>query len=132
MFYCLFQHSKIKEFQSAWDGIYKFNMTDPDVLHTDPLVHMQKVLDGDYAYIADKTQMDIRMSTECSLQTIKEEFLPMQYAIGLQNHSPYTKTFSDEYVLLTRLRVFLESTNFHRPICPLSYLLFNFCVNTFY
>lgn len=74
----------------------EFNKTDVNVLNTDPEYHMQRVLDGNYAYIGDKTQMEIRMSTECTLQTIEEEFLPLQYALGLQNNSPYKKIFSDE------------------------------------
>jgi hypothetical protein len=38
-----------------WNGIVKFNQTDPSVLSSNPAEHINKVLEGEYAYIADKT-----------------------------------------------------------------------------
>lgn len=80
----------------AWAGILKFNSTDPSVLSTKSKVHFDRVLSGGYFYIGDKTQMEIITATECSLLMAEDQFMPLQYAIGLPNFSPYTKIFSDE------------------------------------
>lgn len=81
--------------KSVWNGIVDFNATDPTVLAFSSQQHFDKVLKGGYAYIGDKTQLQIKMSEECDLALVTEEFLPMRYALGLPNNSPYTKLFSD-------------------------------------
>jgi hypothetical protein len=50
--------------------------------------------EGKYAYIAEKSLLEIIASKNCELHIAKEEFLPLQYGIGLPNESPFTKIFS--------------------------------------
>ncbi|OWF39812.1 Glutamate receptor ionotropic, kainate 3 [Mizuhopecten yessoensis] len=94
----IFKHSVLPEFKAVWQGIERFNASDPSVLSTDPDVHIQKVLDSNYAYLGDKTQIEIKMANECTLRTGKEEVLPFQYAFGLPNLSPYTDLISREII----------------------------------
>ncbi|XP_069104062.1 glutamate receptor ionotropic, delta-1-like isoform X1 [Argopecten irradians] len=94
----IFKHSVLPEFKSVWQGIERFNESDPSVLSTNPDVHIQKVLEGNYAYLGDKTQIEIKMANECTLRTGKEEVLPFQYAFGLPNLSPFTEMISREII----------------------------------
>jgi hypothetical protein len=79
-----------------WNGIVKFNQTDPSVLSSNPAEHINKVLEGEYAYIADKTYMELAMAKHCDLVMGSADILPLQYAIGLPENSPFTGMFSDE------------------------------------
>ncbi|XP_069105057.1 glutamate receptor ionotropic, delta-2-like [Argopecten irradians] len=85
-------------FQQLWSGLVRFNRTDKDILSYDPEVHISKVLSGNYVFLGDKTYTEITMRnrSECDMVIAKEEFLPLQYAIGLPNNSPYTRLFDDE------------------------------------
>lgn len=77
-----------------------FNKTDPDVLHPDPNVHIDKMYKEKYVYIGDKSFMEVRKANRCELVTATEEIPNMSYGVGLPNNSLYTKLFSDKYVLL--------------------------------
>jgi hypothetical protein len=46
--------------------------------------------------IGDKTHMEIAMATECSLMTIKEEFMPLIYVLGFKNNSSHAAIFSEQ------------------------------------
>ncbi|XP_060078728.1 glutamate receptor ionotropic, kainate 2-like, partial [Ylistrum balloti] len=94
----IFKHSVLSEFKAVWQGIERFNESDPSVLSTNPDVHIQKVLSSNYAYLGDKTQIEIKMANECTLRTGKEEVLPFQYAFGLPNLSPFTEMISREII----------------------------------
>lgn len=83
-------------FKRVWDGIERELKDDPDVLSGDPHTHLAKVKAGHYAYIGDKSSISTWLKSECDLITIKEEFLSMQYAIGLVNNSAYAHIFSDQ------------------------------------
>ena len=78
-----------------WYGILTFNKTDKRVLSKRISEHITKVKEGKYAYIAEKSLLEIMASKDCELHIAKEEFLPLQYGVGLPNDSPYTKLFSD-------------------------------------
>jgi hypothetical protein len=43
------------------------------------------VKEGKYAYIAEKSLLEIMASKDCELHIAKEEFLPLQYGVGLPN-----------------------------------------------
>nr|KAG5694584.1 hypothetical protein BaRGS_014997 [Batillaria attramentaria] len=58
--------------------------------------HLAKVKAGKYAYIGEMSTMLLFLKSECDLFIIKEQFLPLQYAVGLVNDSAYTSVFSDE------------------------------------
>ncbi|OWF52486.1 Glutamate receptor ionotropic, kainate 2 [Mizuhopecten yessoensis] len=94
VFVTMFQESVIPEYNAIWRGMVRFNATDPSVLNKNPDQHMQKVLGGNYAYIAAKSEVDTQMTKQCGLATIDEKFLHMQYAFGVPNNSPYTDIFS--------------------------------------
>jgi hypothetical protein len=93
---CVIQTAVLPEYKKLWAVIVKFNKTEPDILSLSLKVHLDKVLAGGYAFVADKTSMEIAMATNCDLSITKEEFQPLKYSMGLQNHSPYTKLLSDE------------------------------------
>lgn len=82
--------------QAVWAGIKQFNETDPEVLSSNPNVHIQKMYREKYVYFGDKVYMDIRKSNRCELMTAEEEIPNNYYAVGLPNNSLYTKMFSDQ------------------------------------
>ena len=90
------QTTSIDVFRKIWDGIEREIGDDPDVLSGDPLTHLAKVKAGHYAFIGDQSAISTWLKSECNLITIKEQFLAMQYAVGLVNNSAYTHMFSDE------------------------------------
>ncbi|VDI39698.1 Hypothetical predicted protein [Mytilus galloprovincialis] len=96
----IFKNSELPERKELWYGIIKFNATDSSVLSSDPGVHISKVLKGEYAYVADKTFMDLAMTNNCDLAIATSDILPVQYAIGLPNNSPFVQMFSDEIIAI--------------------------------
>ncbi|XP_069103796.1 glutamate receptor ionotropic, kainate 4-like [Argopecten irradians] len=94
----IFKTSQQRTFQQVWDGLSRFNRTEKDIFSFDPEVHISKVLSGDYVYLGDKTynEITVRSRKECDLVLTKEEFIPLQYAVGLPNNSPYTRLFANE------------------------------------
>ncbi|OWF41423.1 Glutamate receptor ionotropic, kainate 2 [Mizuhopecten yessoensis] len=91
-----FNETQAPDLMKVWAGMLEFNASDNSILSSQSSEHFKKVLGGGYAYIGDKTQMEIKMAEECSLLISDDEFMPLQYALGLPNFSPYTKMFSDE------------------------------------
>ncbi|CAC5406414.1 unnamed protein product [Mytilus coruscus] len=96
----IFKNSELEERKELWRGIITFNATDPSVLSSDPEVHVTKVLKGEYAYVADKTFMDLAMTNNCDLAIATSDILPVQYAIGLPNNSSFVQMFSDEIIAI--------------------------------
>ncbi|XP_021355128.1 glutamate receptor ionotropic, delta-1-like [Mizuhopecten yessoensis] len=94
----IFKTSQQHVYRKVWNGLVRFNESDGNVLSSDPDIHISKVLDGNYVFLGDKTYSEIKMRTrkECDMVMTKEEFLPLQYAIGLPNNSPYTRLFANE------------------------------------
>ncbi|XP_045201973.2 probable glutamate receptor [Mercenaria mercenaria] len=99
-FAAVFLNSDNPTYKPIGDGIRDFNKTDPDVLSTDPEVHIRKVKEGKYAWIGDKTYIEIAMSKECSLTSINEEFLPLKYGLGFVKNSPHTAIFTKQTIKL--------------------------------
>lgn len=83
-----------------WSKLVEFNQTDHTVLSGDGNKQIEKVKKGDYAYVGDRTFMELKTMNNCELGIAASDILPLQYSIGLPNNSPYTKLFSDEYVLI--------------------------------
>lgn len=92
----IFQSSNLPTYKKLWDGVVSFNETDPSVLALTTKEHVKKVLKGKYAFIAARTGMDIRTSTNCDLMTTDDKFFPMMYGIGLPNNSPYTTIMASQ------------------------------------
>ncbi|XP_060068781.1 glutamate receptor ionotropic, kainate 2-like [Ylistrum balloti] len=91
-----FNETRAPDLMRVWAKMQEFNASDNSILSSKSSEHFTKVLGGGYSYIGDKTQMEIKMAEECSLLISDDEFMPLQYAFGLPNFSPYTKMFSDE------------------------------------
>ncbi|XP_041350850.1 glutamate receptor ionotropic, delta-1-like [Gigantopelta aegis] len=92
----IFKRSNRSVYQKIWNGLKTFNASDTSILSTNATEHLHKVKNGGYAYIGDRSMMEVWLADECDLQFIKEQFLPMQYAFGLPNNSPYKQVFRDE------------------------------------
>ncbi|KAL3861014.1 hypothetical protein ACJMK2_007107 [Sinanodonta woodiana] len=90
------QNSAKKEFSDIGKGIKEFNKSDPSVLSINIDSHVEKVRSGGYAFISDKSIIESVIAKECSMMKIREEFLPLNYAIGLPKNSPYTNIVSDK------------------------------------
>ncbi|CAC5371233.1 GRIK3 [Mytilus coruscus] len=90
-----FEHSTNPTNQAVWKGIVASNKTDKRVLSYSENDHMQKVKEDHYAYIAEKSYLEVVVSEDCELAMTTEEILTVQYGVGLSNNSPYTKIFSD-------------------------------------
>ncbi|VDI62980.1 Hypothetical predicted protein [Mytilus galloprovincialis] len=99
-FQMFFEHSDNPTNQAVWQGIVTFNQTDKRVLSNSEKDHMQKVKEGQYAYIAEKSYLEAVVSEDCDLGMTKEEILTLQYGVGLSNNSPYTKIFSDSILYI--------------------------------
>ncbi|CAG2205591.1 unnamed protein product [Mytilus edulis] len=99
-FQMFFEHSDNPTNQAVWQGIVAFNQTDKRVLSNSEKDHMQKVKEGQYAYIAEKSYLEAVVSEDCDLGMTKEEILTLQYGVGLSNNSPYTKIFSDSILYI--------------------------------
>ncbi|KAL5016289.1 hypothetical protein ScPMuIL_005878 [Solemya velum] len=98
-----FKGSTMKVDQDIWRGIVQANQTDPDVLHPDANVHMDKVQRGGYAYIGDAALIEIRMTQDCELLTTGERFIPQQYGVGLLDNSPFKQMFTDRLLAMIEL-----------------------------
>ncbi|VDI82414.1 Hypothetical predicted protein [Mytilus galloprovincialis] len=73
-----------------------YNKSDTRVLSYIGDEHIGKVLEGNYAFIVDKTFFDMTMIDNCELAMPLAEVLQLQYAMALPNNSPFTKIFTDE------------------------------------
>ncbi|XP_060581241.1 glutamate receptor ionotropic, kainate glr-3-like, partial [Ruditapes philippinarum] len=93
----VFPTSSNPTFKEVGEAFLEFNKADPTILHQVPEFHINRVLnDNNYAWIGDKTYMEIYMARECSLLSIKEEFMPMIYVFGFTKNSPHTAIFSEQ------------------------------------
>ncbi|XP_060558639.1 glutamate receptor ionotropic, delta-1-like [Ruditapes philippinarum] len=88
------------KYKAIGDGMREFNKTDREVLNPYTNIHIRKVKKGKYAWIGDKTSIDIAMGKECTLTSIKEEFLPLKYSLGFVKDSPHTNIFSKQIIKL--------------------------------
>ncbi|KAL5004040.1 hypothetical protein ScPMuIL_017496 [Solemya velum] len=81
--------SNLPVYKAVWRGIVDLLDSDPEVLDGSIPVHIAKVLRGGYALIMDKTQILLNMAENCELDMTGELFMPLRYAIGLPNNSPF-------------------------------------------
>ena len=56
--------------------------------------HLQIVYVGRYADLSDLSSFAVEMSKRCDLTVMTERFSSLNYAIGLQNNSPYEELSS--------------------------------------
>ncbi|WAR27385.1 GRIK3-like protein [Mya arenaria] len=64
----LFTSSHTEPYKSIGDGLREFNRTDPTILHPSAEFHVQRVLvDEHYAWIGDKTAVEMATANECQL-----------------------------------------------------------------
>ena len=83
--------------RKLWDRIIEFNQTDHSVLSADVTEQVDKVLhESYYAFIGDKTYMEIAKAKHCELAFVATGDVPsLQFAFGLPQNSPYVKKFSE-------------------------------------
>ena len=73
--------------------------SDPWVLSEVHQEHVRHVADGNYGYMIDVSAATLfRDEFTCRVTNIAERFIPMHYAIGLQNNSAYQAIFDRQYV----------------------------------
>ncbi|CAG2221653.1 GRIN [Mytilus edulis] len=94
----IFKTSEIPEYKKIWSGVVEYNKSDTRVLSYIGDEHIGKVLEGNYAFIVDKTFFDMTMIDNCELAMTLAEVLQLQYAMALPNNSPFTKIFTDEII----------------------------------
>merc|ERR1739838_639107 len=51
-----------------------------------------------YAYIAEKSYLDIKVNEDCELVTVKKDFYPLLYAIGVPEGAEYLNLLSDRII----------------------------------
>lgn len=88
--------SKDPIYRQIWAGIKRFEKEDPDVLHPNHSVQVARVKAGEYAYLNDASSMNTEILTDCSLALVDEEFLPLHFAVGLRQNSPYRSIFDEQ------------------------------------
>ncbi|CAC5418385.1 unnamed protein product [Mytilus coruscus] len=89
-----------------WKGVVSYNKTKPSILSAKRDVQVRLVMEGDYAYVGDKTHMELTMVNNCHLTMALSDIVSLQYAIALPNKSPFTKIFSDEMTAIFENRLF--------------------------
>ncbi|CAG2211131.1 GRID1 [Mytilus edulis] len=96
VFETIFKASTRPDYVKFWKGVVANNKTNPNILSADGDVQVRLVMEGNYAYVGDKTHFELTMATNCHLAMVPSDIVSMQYAIALPNNSPFTKIFSDE------------------------------------
>jgi hypothetical protein len=80
----------------VWEKMEKFAKNDPDILSDNHQHHINKVFSEPYAYIQDKTSLEVEMSKQCDVDMIKEAIMPLDYSVGMQNNSAYVDVINAE------------------------------------
>ena len=91
----LLQNSRDKLLRKLWDGLIKYNKSDPDTFSANSTHHRSKLSSGKYALFYERSVIDDIMASNCEMTLTKDiELFPLQVAVGLQNRSAYRKDFS--------------------------------------
>lgn len=90
------QESDVSTYKEVWNGIVKFNQTDPGVLSSSGLAHLRKVTQGNYALIMEKQYIDYELADNCNLIILDEKIAQNQVAFAMGNNSPFIRIVSDE------------------------------------
>ena len=88
--------SNRSDFKKLGEGLERFKTMDPDTNSTDPLVHLRKVREGNYAYISDQVPMDFWVAVDCDLRILEERVIPLPFIVGLHNNSAYITAFNEQ------------------------------------
>ena len=62
-----------------------------NVLNEDHNVHMERVQQGNYVYLIDKTEADYLIEQHCDFTIAPEQFSTMPYSVALQKNSVYKR-----------------------------------------
>ncbi|KAK3094921.1 hypothetical protein FSP39_007902, partial [Pinctada imbricata] len=92
----LFRSATTSQHMQFWERLKVFNSTDPDVLSIDTNVHVNKVLGGNYAFLADDTYLQQLLSVHCELALSEDAVFQTQYAFALANNSLFVKLFNKQ------------------------------------
>ncbi|CAC5388391.1 GRID1 [Mytilus coruscus] len=101
VFETILKNSELPERRKLWNGILEFNQSDSSVLSSDPAEQIRKVRGGNYAFIGERTYLDMAIGQSCDMSIIStDDFHPLLIALPLPNNSPFLKVFSDEIVAI--------------------------------
>ncbi|XP_046544297.1 glutamate receptor ionotropic, delta-1-like [Haliotis rubra] len=66
-------------------------------------IQIKKVLDENYAFMSDTSELDVFARAFCDLYILEETFEPMQYSLVLPQDSPLTDMFSEEVTMVQEI-----------------------------
>ena len=87
----MFQRSNNPTYKKLWNNVVSFNSSSLVSLSPDHNYHLNKVYEGNYAYVIGITPSKVLMREHCDVTIAKETFAPLYYSVGLQKNSAYTK-----------------------------------------
>ncbi|XP_046381328.2 glutamate receptor ionotropic, delta-2-like [Haliotis rufescens] len=86
-----------------WERIVASKDADNDIFNHNISVHMKKVMTENYAFLNDVFELEVYVKTLCDVYILKEQFLPQQYSLLLQQGSPLTDMFSKEILTVREI-----------------------------
>ncbi|XP_064594549.1 glutamate receptor U1-like [Liolophura sinensis] len=96
--FMLFPKSENEIYKKLWNGIQRFWKENPNLLNKSHAVQVNRVRAGGYVYLNDKSKNLIEIAQDCTLAMGKQEFLPLNFGIGLQQDSPYKELFDHHMI----------------------------------
>ena len=82
--------------KEVWNGILKFNQTDPSVLSSSEDIQYNKAANENYAYFGVDEVADYYKTKGLDLVMLPEVISTSSNAFAVQKHSPYLEMFSRE------------------------------------
>lgn len=92
----VFQSSSANIWTKLRKRMEEFAETDPLIYTLNDTIHLQRVIQGGYAYIGDTTSFEVEMSKTCNIDMIRDQFVPEQYSVALWKNSAYWKVVNAE------------------------------------
>ncbi|VDI36281.1 Hypothetical predicted protein [Mytilus galloprovincialis] len=94
-FQTAFKESSVPTYAAIWNGIVEFNKSDPSVLSKSGEEHLQKLYNGNYAFIMAKQYIDFETAGHCNLVLLNEHMARNEVAFALANNSPFVRILSN-------------------------------------
>jgi hypothetical protein len=90
------QESPMAIHKKVWNGIVKFNNTDPTVLSTSDDAHYKKVINEDYVYFGVLGVAEYYKGKGYNLVALPEDIGTIPNAFAVSKNSPYVSMLSEE------------------------------------
>ncbi|XP_052067296.1 glutamate receptor ionotropic, kainate glr-3-like [Mytilus californianus] len=100
VFQTVFEESTVPTYAAIWNGIVEFNKSDPSVLSKSGEEHLQKLYNGNYAFIMAKQYIDFETTGHCNLVLLNEHLARNEVAFALANNSPCVRILSNAILSL--------------------------------